>query len=102
VPLSTIDRGLERLNRWQSEPHLIATDCYRLLLIATDWQSEPHQFTNVLKNKLMYLRYGARQLLHGRDFKHVCKKLTVIADGKRYEHWIALDCMALVGLNGNT
>ena len=41
----------------------------------------------------MYLRYGARQLLHGRDFKHVCKKLTVIADGKRYEHWIGLDCI---------
>ena len=80
-----------------------------MLLIATDWQSEPHQFTNVLKNKLMYLRYGARQLLHGRDFKHVCKKLTVIADGKRYEHWIALDCIGLhwiawhwFGLNGNT
>ena len=59
------------------------------------WQSEPHQFTNVLKNKLMYLRYGARQLLHGRDFKHVCKKLTVIADGKRYEHWIGLDWIGL-------
>jgi len=73
--------------------------------VALEWhnrrQSEPHQFTNVLKNKLMYLRYGARQLLHGRDFKHVCKKLTVIADGKRYEHWIALDCIGLHGIGSD-
>jgi hypothetical protein len=49
----------------------------------------------------MYLRYGARQLLHGRDFKHVCKKLTVIADGKRYEEWIALDCIGLHGIGSD-
>ena len=57
--------------------------------VALEWhqrrQSAPHQFTSRFRNKVQYVRYGARQLLRGRDFSEMCAQLTIVADGVELE-----------------